>query len=63
MMTLHRLNAPRADAGSRITTEDCLRRVKIACDDLHDDPLDPAARKALLELLVEEDDPGTILSW
>jgi hypothetical protein len=34
-----------------------VRRVRIACDDLHDDPLHPAARAALLEL-PEEDIPA-----
>jgi hypothetical protein len=31
-----------------------VRQVKIACDDLHYDPLNPAARLALLKLLVED---------
>lgn len=55
MMTVHARNAPQPDAGPRTGIKDYVRRVKIACDDLHDDPLNPAAwaalRMALRELL------------
>ncbi|WP_342314713.1 hypothetical protein LIX17_26070 (plasmid) [Mycobacterium avium subsp. hominissuis] len=30
------------------------REVKIACDELHDDPFDPNARAALLKLIVDD---------
>jgi hypothetical protein len=33
-------------------------QVRIACDDLHFDPFDPAARSTLLMLLVENAPPG-----
>ncbi|PJE03534.1 MAG: hypothetical protein CK429_32520 [Mycobacterium sp.] len=29
-------------------------KVKIACDELHDDPFDPNARAALLKLIVDD---------
>jgi len=36
---------------------DYIRRVKIACDEWHDDPLDPEARAAL-RAVIEEDVPA-----
>jgi hypothetical protein len=60
-MGVHRLPVPMGD-DRQGATEDYKRRVRIACDDLHDDPLDPAARAAMLELL-NEDDAGAPLSW
>ena len=46
-------NAP-DEADARAGTSDYVRRVKIACDDLHDDPLNPAARAAMLEVLTHD---------
>jgi hypothetical protein len=60
LMTVHRRDTPGADAGSR-TREDYTRQVRIACDDLHDDPYEPAARAAMFELFKRDIPSGPIL--
>lgn len=40
-------------------TDDYVRRVMIACDDLYDDPFDDAARTALRALLDEGEESPT----
>ncbi len=52
-MTVHRRDAPRADARSR-TRDDYTRQIRIACDDLHDHPHRLAARAAVFELLKQD---------
>jgi hypothetical protein len=42
--------------------KDYAYQVKIACDDLHFDPFDPAARSTLLMLLVENAPPGDLMA-
>jgi hypothetical protein len=46
MMSIHQL--PKGDAGSSTSSKDYQRRVRIACGDVHDHPLDEAARAAML---------------
>lgn len=64
-MTVHRLNPMKANVGSQTATGDYVRRVKIACDDLHGEPLNPAARAVMLKLVEEEEEdvPSGPLSW
>lgn len=61
-MRLVRLDATSADEESQTPADELIRRIRIACDDLHDDPLSPAARDALLGLL-DKDVPTAPMSW
>jgi hypothetical protein len=45
-----------------MSTDELIRRIRIACGDLHHDPLSSAARGGLLELL-KEDVPSAPMSW
>jgi hypothetical protein len=39
---------------TQTATKEYVRRVRLACDDLHDEPLNPTAREALLKVLTED---------
>jgi hypothetical protein len=42
------------DTTDYAVVRDFSRELKIACDELHDDPFDPTARAALLAILTEQ---------
>lgn len=46
-----RVLEPRAHDANQNFTREFKRAMKIACDDLYDNPLDPAARAAMIDLL------------
>lgn len=50
--TVRCVTAPENDDLAQVRT--FAYKVKVACDDLHGDPFDQEARKALLSLLVDE---------
>jgi hypothetical protein len=62
VMRVHPLDGPKGNARSRTTTatatatatKDYVRRVRIACDDLHNDPLNPTARAAQRAVIKED---------
>ncbi len=58
-MTAHRSTSTHGDDKPRTATDDYVRRVRIACDDLHDDPLSASARTALRALLAEGEESPT----
>jgi hypothetical protein len=61
MTSIHQL--PRGDAGSPTSSKDYQRRVRIACDDVHDHPLDEAARAAMRELLNDVSTTAVLQRW
>jgi hypothetical protein len=61
MTWIHRL--PRGDAGSPTPTKDYQRRVRIACNDLHGNPLDEAARAAMRELVNDGPTTAVLQQW
>ena len=50
--TVHRRDTGRSETRSP-TCDDYACQIRIACDDLHDDPYDVTARATILELLEE----------
>lgn len=58
-MTADRATNPRSDDRLRAASDDYVRRVRIACDDLYDDPFSASARAALRALLAGEEESPT----
>jgi len=54
---------PSGDAGSPTSTTDYQRRVRIACDDLHENPLDKAAHGGMRELLDDGPTAAVLRQW
>jgi hypothetical protein len=59
MTSIHQL--PKGDAGSPTPSKDYRRRVRIACGDVHDHPLDEAAR--MRELLSAVSPTAVLRRW
>jgi hypothetical protein len=57
-MTGHPLDAPTGDAMPQTATREYVRRVRIACDDVHDEPHNPSARASLVKMLIEDSPCG-----